>query len=68
MQFEILAKPMGRFPDVHFKKKRLTVAIHAQFDMKSADEVDHVRNRIEESLIRLKEEGDARIAYSLTDV
>jgi hypothetical protein len=68
MQFEILTKQMGRFPDVHFKKKRLTVAIHAQFDMKSADEVDHVRNRIEESLTRLKEEGDAKVAYSLSDI
>jgi hypothetical protein len=59
---------IGRFPTVTFRKKRLTVAIHTQFDMQNAVEMDATRLLIEEALSRLCEEGEAKIFYTVSDV
>ena len=68
MGLSVSSEFTGRFPTVTFKKKRLTVAIHTQFDMQNAVEVDGVKLLIEESLGRLCEEGEAKISYTVSDV
>jgi hypothetical protein len=57
-----------KFPVITFRKKRLTVAIHAQFDMECAEEVSAVKQMVEEALARLISEGKAKISYSVGDV
>ena len=59
---------LGNFPTILFRKKRLTVAIHAQFDLESAEDVEKLRSRIEETMSRLVQEGEAKIGYTLSDI
>jgi len=59
MHMDTGSKSLGNFPDIQFRKKRLTVAIHAQFDMERAEDVNAVRQRVAESVSRLAEEGRA---------
>ena len=61
-------KFLGSFPTISFRKKRLTVAIHAHFDMECAEDVENLRNRIEETMARLAYDGEAKIGYTLTDI
>ena len=63
-----VAEPMTRFPMITFRKKRLTVAIHAQFDMECAEDVAAVKQMIEEAALRLLSEGQAKISYSVADI
>lgn len=59
---------LGKFPDVIFRKKRLTIAIHAQFDLQSAAEVEGVRALIGEAMDQLSEQAAARISYTVCDL
>ena len=59
---------LGSFPTIQFRKKRLTVAIHAHFDMECAEDVENLRTRIEETMGLLAADGEAKIAYTLTDI
>jgi len=68
MHMDTGSKHLGNFPDIQFRKKRLTVAIHAQFDMERAEDVSTVRQRVADSLSRLAEDGRAKVTYTLTDV
>ena len=68
MNMHVGNKLLGSFPTILFRKKRLTVAIHAHFDLECAEDVENLRNRIEETMSRLANEGDAKIGYTLTDV
>ena len=68
MHMDTGSKHLGNFPDIQFRKKRLTVAIHAQFDMERAEDVSAVKQRVAESLSRLAEEGRAKVSYTLSDV
>ena len=68
MHMDAGSKNLGNFPDIQFRKKRLTVAIHAQFDMERAEDVNAVRQRVAESVERLAEEGRAKVTYTLSDV
>ena len=68
MHMDVGIKHLVNFPDIQFRKKRLTVAIHAHFDMERAEDVSAVRQRVEESLSRLTEEGRAKVSYTLSDV
>ena len=68
MHMDAGSKNLGNFPDIQFRKKRLTVAIHAQFDMERAEDVNAVRQRVAESVSRLAEEGRAKVTYTLSDV
>lgn len=68
MHMDVGIKHLVNFPDIQFRKKRLTVAIHAQFDMERAEDVDAVRQRVADSVSRLAEEGRAKVTYTLTDV
>ena len=58
----------NRFPSISFRKKRLTVAIHAQFDLESSGQVSPVQTMIEDALSRLVSEGRAKVAYSVVDL
>ena len=68
MHMDAGSKNLGNFPDIQFRKKRLTVAIHAHFDMERAEDVSAVKQRVSESLSRLAEEGRAKVTYTLSDV
>jgi hypothetical protein len=68
MNMHVGNKLLGNFPNILFRKKRLTVAIHAQFDLESSGEVEQLRTRIEETLARLTQGGDAKVAYTLSDL
>ena len=68
MHMDVGSKALGNFPDIQFRKKRLTVAIHAQFDMERAEDVNAVKQRVAESLSRLTEEGRAKVTYTLSDI
>ena len=68
MHMDTGSKNFSNFPDIQFRKKRLTVAIHAQFDMERAEDVTAVRQRVTDSLSRLAEDGRAKVTYTLTDV
>ena len=68
MHMDVGIKHLVNFPDIQFRKKRLTVAIHAQFDMERAEDVNAVRQRVAESVSRLAEEGRAKVTYTLSDV
>ena len=52
---------VGRFPDITFRKKRLTVAIHTQFDMQNSVEVDAVKALIGDAFSKLSGDGEAKI-------
>jgi hypothetical protein len=56
------------FPPSCSAKKRLTVAIHASFDLECSEDVEKLRTRIEETMARLVQEGEAKIGYTLTDI
>jgi hypothetical protein len=68
MNMHVGNKLLGSFPNILFRKKRLSVAIHAHFDLECAEDVENLRTRIEESMARLVQEGEAKIGYTLTDV
>jgi hypothetical protein len=68
MNMHVGNKLLGSFPTISFRKKRLTVAIHAHFDMECAEDVENLRNRIEETMARLASDGEAKIGYTLTDI
>ena len=53
MNMHVGNKLLGSFPTILFRKKRLTVAIHAQFDLECAEDVEKLRTRIEETMARL---------------
>jgi len=58
----------NKFPPITFRKKRVTVAIHAHFDMECAADVSSVKQMIEAALAQLENEGHAKVSYSVTDV
>jgi len=68
MNMHVGNKLLGSFPTILFRKKRLTVAIHAHFDLECAEDVEKLRGRIEETMGRLVEGGEAKVAYTLSDV
>lgn len=68
MNMHVGTKLLGSFPTILFRKKRLTVAIHAQFDLECAEDVENLRTRIEETMARLAADGEAKIAYTLSDI
>jgi hypothetical protein len=65
---DVGSKHLANFPDIQFRKKRLTIAIHAQFDMERAEDVNAVKQRVSESVERLAEEGRAKVTFTLSDV
>ena len=68
MNMHVGNKLLGSFPAILFRKKRLTVAIHAHFDLECAEDVESLRARIEEAMGRLVQDGKAKIGYTLSDL
>ena len=58
----------SKFPLINFRKKRLTVAIHAHFDMECAEDVSAVKAMIDAALVQLEKDGHVKVSYSVTDV
>ena len=44
MNMHVGNKLLGSFPTILFRKKRLTVAIHGQFDLECAEDVENVKD------------------------
>ena len=59
---------VSRFPVINFRKKRLTVAIHAHFDLESARDVAEVKQKIETALEQIARDGQTKVSFSLSDV
>lgn len=68
MLHQAIESTSTKFPVITFRKKRLTVAIHAHFDMEKAEDVTAVRQMIESAVSQIVKEGQAKIGYSVTDV
>ena len=62
------AEATTRFPVINFRKKRLTVAIHAHFDMGGAEDVAGVKRMVEEAIAQLLNEGQAKVSFSVVDL
>ena len=62
------AEATTRFPVITFRKKRLSIAIHAHFDMGGAEEVASVKRKIEETINQLLNDGHAKVSYSVVDL
>ena len=63
-----LAEATTKFPVITFRKKRLTVAIHAQFDMEGMKDAAAIKRMLEEAVSQLLAEGQAKISYSVVDL
>jgi hypothetical protein len=59
---------IAKFPVITFRKKRLSVAICAHFDLESAKDAAHVKQMIEEAMGRLTEDGTAKVTYTVADL
>jgi hypothetical protein len=57
-----------KFPIISFRRKRLTVDIHAQFDMECAADAASVKQMIETAISELAGEGKAKVSYSVSDL
>jgi hypothetical protein len=68
MLIDLQGKRMGRFPSIQFRKKRLSVTVHAHFDLESTKEADQVKQHVEELLARLAEGGETKVAYTVSDI
>ena len=68
MNEHVRSRLLANFPTISFRKKRFTVAIHAQFDLESAGDVEQLRSRIDETMARLADRGEAKIVYTLNDL
>lgn len=63
-----MSEATTKFPTITFRKKRLTVAICAHFDMGSAEDASTAKEMIEEAIQRLTQDGQAKITYSVADL
>ena len=61
-------EPSTKFPVIHFRKKRLTIAIHAHFDLECGEDAASVKQMIEAATNQLTQEGHAKVSYSVTDL
>jgi lauroyl/myristoyl acyltransferase len=68
MLHQAIETASAKFPVICFRKKRLTVAIHAHFDMEKAEDVAAVKQMIEAAVSQIIKEGHAKIGYSVSDV
>jgi hypothetical protein len=69
MNMHVNSRILPTFPTILFRKKRMTVAIHAQFDLECAEDVEKLRSRIEGAMSRLGDDGgEAKIVYTVTDL
>lgn len=59
---------LNTFPVVTFRKKRLSVAVHASFDLANGEAVACAKEMIEAALAQLARHGNAKVTYSLVDI
>jgi hypothetical protein len=57
-----------KFPVINFRKKRLSVVIHAQFDMECESNVSTVRHMIERAMAEINREGSSKVTYTVADI
>jgi hypothetical protein len=63
-----LQTEFGGFPTITFRKKRLTVAIHASFNLEHANDVAAVRQAVEDAMRQLVKHGQAKQTFSVAEV
>ena len=53
---------------ITFQRKRLTVTIHAYFNLERPEDVEAVRQSIEAALSHLTKKGQAKHTYSVVEI
>ena len=61
-------EPVAKFPPITFRKKRLTVDIHATIDLETAKDAADAKQMIEQAITRLSEEFQTKVTYSVCDI
>jgi hypothetical protein len=56
------------FPTIIFRKKRLTVAIHACFNLEHADDVAAVKQAVEQAMTLLTKDGQVKQTFSVAEI
>jgi hypothetical protein len=56
------------FPTITFRRKRLTVAIHAYFDLEGSEDAAAVKQSIEAAISQLTKRGQAKHTYSVVEI
>jgi hypothetical protein len=59
---------VANFPTITFRRKRLTVTIHAHFNLDGADDVAAVRQSIESAIGELTKHGQTKHTYSVVEI
>ena len=58
----------GTFPTITFRKKRLTVTIHAYFDLDGTEDAAAAKKVIEGAINELAKQGRAKHTYSVVEI
>jgi G:T-mismatch repair DNA endonuclease (very short patch repair protein) len=56
------------FPTLTFRKKRLTVVIHACFNLEHEEDVAAVRQAVEDAMRQLTKHGQAKQTFSVAEI
>jgi hypothetical protein len=59
---------VANFPTITFRRKRLTVTIHAHFNLDGADDVAAARQSIENAILELSKHGQTQHTYSVVEI
>jgi hypothetical protein len=58
----------ANFPAITFRRKRLTVTIHAHFNLEGAEDVAVVKRCIENAIGELTKHGQTKHTYSVVEI
>jgi G:T-mismatch repair DNA endonuclease (very short patch repair protein) len=64
----VLQTEFSGFPVITFRKKRLTVTIHACFNLEHADDVAVVKQTVEDAMRQLTKHGQAKNTFSVAEI
>jgi hypothetical protein len=59
---------IANFPTITFRRKRLTVTIHAHFNLEGAEDVAAVKQSIENAIGQLTKHGQTKHTYSVLEI
>jgi hypothetical protein len=59
---------VANFPTITFRRKRLTITIHAQFNLEGAEDVAMAKESIESAIGELSKHGQTKHTYSVVEI
>ena len=68
MGLEAQSDFVANFPTITFRRKRLTVTIHAHFHLDGANDVAAARQAIENAIGELSKHGQTQHTYSVVEI